>query len=318
MKQVLTMVIALSLISVVFASTVFAVTDTTAQGTTTGNTAPGTTTAGTTAGSPPTQSANPGFFTRMWYFISGTKTTDQTPAAGTTGDDRANLPPSTQPGNPPGTTPAGTTPPGTNDNGGTTPPSPPTTGSRPVENGVVVPSSPKVTTCRVCDAVVCTINGKLSICSSTVLSECSAKYGSCEQPGCSNTCTSGIYICQQRKPTVDNAGTVSVNTVKCDGSYAECTAKYDACTCDGQQTLTGEPLPIGYLPKQPGNTTPPGVQPGNGCKYEDQTYASGTSFPSSDGCNTCSCTSTDRVVCTERMCLASGTSAGSPPSVVTN
>jgi hypothetical protein len=40
------------------------------------------------------------------------------------------------------------------------------------------------------------------------------------------------------------------------------------------------------------------------CTYGGATYNEGDSFPSTDGCNTCSCTTGGQVACTERACLA--------------
>jgi len=38
------------------------------------------------------------------------------------------------------------------------------------------------------------------------------------------------------------------------------------------------------------------------CSYDGETYSPGDSFPSTDGCNTCSCSSTGNVGCTKRAC----------------
>lgn len=40
------------------------------------------------------------------------------------------------------------------------------------------------------------------------------------------------------------------------------------------------------------------------CSYDGATYSPGASFPSSDGCNTCSCGPTGSVGCTKRACAA--------------
>lgn len=40
------------------------------------------------------------------------------------------------------------------------------------------------------------------------------------------------------------------------------------------------------------------------CEYDGATYNPGESFPSSDGCNTCSCGTTGKVGCTKKACLA--------------
>lgn len=40
------------------------------------------------------------------------------------------------------------------------------------------------------------------------------------------------------------------------------------------------------------------------CSYGGTTYNAGDGFPSADGCNTCSCTSSGNVVCTKKACVA--------------
>lgn len=47
-----------------------------------------------------------------------------------------------------------------------------------------------------------------------------------------------------------------------------------------------------------------------GCNYDGQHYNSGDNFPSSDGCNTCSCGPTGSVACTKRACIATCDYAG--------
>ena len=39
------------------------------------------------------------------------------------------------------------------------------------------------------------------------------------------------------------------------------------------------------------------------CSYSGQGYLAGTTFASTDGCNTCNCTANGEVVCTERACV---------------
>lgn len=46
-----------------------------------------------------------------------------------------------------------------------------------------------------------------------------------------------------------------------------------------------------------------GAAPPVTCSYDSQTYSPGASFPSSDGCNTCSCGPTGSVGCTKRACV---------------
>lgn len=40
------------------------------------------------------------------------------------------------------------------------------------------------------------------------------------------------------------------------------------------------------------------------CSYDGATYSPGEGFPSSDGCNSCSCSSAGNVLCTKKACLA--------------
>ena len=60
-------------------------------------------------------------------------------------------------------------------------------------------------------------------------------------------------------------------------------------------------------PEPPGNVTPPAKT----CDQDGKTHAVGESFPSTDGCNTCSCTETG-VACTQRACAPAPTAACSP------
>ncbi len=39
------------------------------------------------------------------------------------------------------------------------------------------------------------------------------------------------------------------------------------------------------------------------CSYDSEAYAPGDSFPSTDGCNTCSCSSAGNVSCTRKACI---------------
>jgi hypothetical protein len=46
--------------------------------------------------------------------------------------------------------------------------------------------------------------------------------------------------------------------------------------------------------------------PSAACSYGGKSYAAGQSFPSADGCNSCSCSANGGVACTERACLPDG------------
>src|SRR6266478_6160345 len=43
--------------------------------------------------------------------------------------------------------------------------------------------------------------------------------------------------------------------------------------------------------------------PAASCSYGGKSYSVGQSFPSTDGCNSCSCSAGGAVACTERACL---------------
>lgn len=75
---------------------------------------------------------------------------------------------------------------------------------------------------------------------------------------------------------------------------------------------SNEPNP----PEPQGNVAPPDTAPTTAppdptapqaktCEYGGKTRAVGESFPSTDGCNTCSCTDTGNVACTEKACAPS-------------
>jgi hypothetical protein len=56
-----------------------------------------------------------------------------------------------------------------------------------------------------------------------------------------------------------------------------------------------------------------GDDAGGTCSYNGHTYAVGDMFPSGDGCNSCSCTSSG-VACTERACADDGGIDANPAS----
>ena len=65
-------------------------------------------------------------------------------------------------------------------------------------------------------------------------------------------------------------------------------------------TVPGEP-PTEVLPDSPTNDLP-GDNVVNCIKEDGSTFPAGVTFPSLDGCNTCSCLSDGSVVCTEIAC----------------
>ena len=81
----------------------------------------------------------------------------------------------------------------------------------------------------------------------------------------------------------------------------------------GGQAAGGTQATGGSGGSDPSGTGGVGGSPGGSCTYDGQTYADGSSFPATDGCNTCSCSS-GVVACTLMACETAGTGdcAGQP------
>ena len=58
---------------------------------------------------------------------------------------------------------------------------------------------------------------------------------------------------------------------------------------------------------EPGNTPP---VPGDVCLVDGKIYRAGDTFPSPDGCNSCSCAAGGQVACTLKACIDAGSSGG--------
>nr|XP_022311780.1 four-domain proteases inhibitor-like isoform X1 [Crassostrea virginica] len=80
--------------------------------------------------------------------------------------------------------------------------------------------------------------------------------------------------------------------ITCNGDY-ECPGSQKCCSYGcGCRTSCVDPIGL------------PGIQ--KGCRYNGRRYRIGESFPSSDGCNTCTCGVGGQVSCTEKACLQLG------------
>ncbi len=92
------------------------------------------------------------------------------------------------------------------------------------------------------------------------------------------TCEETRNMCYPPTPQIQTAvAVIAQQSVKCEGTYEECVAKYQRCTCGG---------------------VPPDTKT---CVYKDQTYKLGESFSAGDNCNRCKCTG-DGVTCTKNTC----------------
>jgi hypothetical protein len=97
------------------------------------------------------------------------------------------------------------------------------------------------------------------------------------------------------------------------GASFESTDGCNSCSCGANGLVactlmaciaTGGTTGVGGASAAVGGST------GGTCKYNNVTYAAGASFKSTDGCNTCSCSSNGLVACTEMACLATGGTTG--------
>lgn len=78
----------------------------------------------------------------------------------------------------------------------------------------------------------------------------------------------------------------------------------------GPQDTTAT-APSDAIPTAPPTTTAPAPQEKT-CEYGGKTRAVGESFPSTDGCNTCGCTESGNVACTEKACAPAPAAACDP------
>lgn len=101
------------------------------------------------------------------------------------------------------------------------------------------------------------------------------------------------------------------------GTLFACTDGCNTCGCasDGEITTTGKAcadaspdLPATCFDAS-GNIYPCGSDAGVECLYNNKPYPVGASFPSSDGCNSCSCTAGGMIACTQKACAD-----GAPPT----
>lgn len=187
------------------------------------------------------------------------------------------------------------------------------------------------------------------------LANCNAQYQNsctCGSPITNSSCAATEHLCYVTTPldTPDAnqgltgdiiAALTTIRTIKCEGRYEDCVAKYGNCTCGIPppkrcDATTNLCYPLQYATNgdvTTGTTTPsptnavagimlPAVQcndtyancvaeygrctcgtpPERTCTYNDQTYKMDETFPASDGCNKCYCGPNGQVRCSEELC----------------
>jgi len=94
------------------------------------------------------------------------------------------------------------------------------------------------------------------------------------------------------------------------GASFPCMDGCNTCTCTANGvsgTTKGCPDASATCYDANGKIIPCGVDGGTiQCMYDGKPYPAGASFPSSDGCNTCSCTTDGMIACTLKACIDSG------------
>jgi len=168
-------------------------------------------------------------------------------------------------------------------------------------NGKVYPTGTSFPSTDGCNT--CTCDGKGMVACTT--KACATDAGVPTGDGGKPTGDGGTPATDASRPmTCTYAGSIyAVGTSFFDGCNT-CT-----CTVSGQIACTAKACVDGGTPVGDGGM--PASDAGTGvCIYNGSVNMPGTTFPSSDGCNTCSCDASGSVVCTKRACPAD---AGAPP-----
>ncbi|XP_078330109.1 uncharacterized protein LOC111117500 isoform X2 [Crassostrea virginica] len=110
-----------------------------------------------------------------------------------------------------------------------------------------------------------------------------------------NTCP----VCSQR------VGSVKPGTCPVSDIITTCECRPELITCNGDSECPGSQKCCSYGCGCRTQCVDPvgSYGPSAGCEYNGRRYREGERFPSSDGCNTCTCGSSGQVGCTEMACL---------------
>nr|XP_022312348.1 four-domain proteases inhibitor-like isoform X3 [Crassostrea virginica] len=122
------------------------------------------------------------------------------------------------------------------------------------------------------------------------------------------------YVCSQRV-VVEKPGTCPVS-----GIITTCECRPELITCNGDSECPGSQKCCSYGCGCRTQCVDPvgSYGPSAGCEYNGRRYRVGEGFPSSDGCNTCTCGTSGQVGCTEMACISpvGGRGVCSQPKVV--
>jgi hypothetical protein len=99
---------------------------------------------------------------------------------------------------------------------------------------------------------------------------------------------------------------IIVATPACGAKFAPIGNDNDAGVGSTGSTVGGNGSTVGGANQGQGGKSAVGGSTGAVCHYNNVNYLVGTSFPSSDGCNSCSCDASGLVACTMMFCAAGG------------
>jgi len=147
-----------------------------------------------------------------------------------------------------------------------------------------------------CNSCTCEEDGKVSC----TLIACSPVDGC----GSGDACADDEY-CQHAANAGcnDSAGSCRAKPEACDAIYKP------VCGCDGKTYSSDCDAAMNGVAVEAEGECDGGTDP-KGCDYGGKHFEPGASFPSTDGCNTCTCGEGGSVGCTKRACAPTGTCGG--------
>ncbi|MBN2529981.1 MAG: hypothetical protein JXR76_26560 [Deltaproteobacteria bacterium] len=126
------------------------------------------------------------------------------------------------------------------------------------------------------------------------------------KPLCIVATTVVMLSCVPLEDEIDTDSDVSVEDTGADGNTAEDTDITDDSSedSDSQIALDSDDSDAGGDSVSESSSDSQ-TETDGACIYDSQIWQVGDSFPATDGCNTCSCTASRRVVCTKKACPVS-------------